>query len=109
MAKLKVQAIKEADPNKDDIRDLDRPTHTPWPLTEANLAEACRAVQDNNEESLVLQCSTLQNHFAKPFTLPLVMLTSFPGSGTTWMRYLLEGTTGVFTGAFAPVRFDNLT
>ena len=27
-------------------------------------------------------------------------LTSFPSSGNTWLRYLLEGATGIFTGSF---------
>ena len=31
--------------------------------------------------------------------LPIVALVSFPGSGNTWMRYLLEQATGVFTGS----------
>ena len=30
---------------------------------------------------------------------PIVALVSFPGSGNTWMRYLLEQATGVFTGS----------
>lgn len=31
--------------------------------------------------------------------LPLVALVSFHGSGNTWLRYLLEQVTGVFTGS----------
>ena len=27
-------------------------------------------------------------------------LASFPRSGSTWLRYLVEGTTGIFTGSF---------
>ena len=30
---------------------------------------------------------------------PLVALASFPGSGNTWLRYLLEQATGIFTGS----------
>ena len=30
---------------------------------------------------------------------PLTALASFPGSGNTWLRYLLEQSTGVFTGS----------
>ena len=29
---------------------------------------------------------------------PRMALASFPGSGNTWLRYLLEGLTGIFTG-----------
>jgi len=30
---------------------------------------------------------------------PVVGLVSYPGSGNTWTRYLLEGATGIFTGS----------
>ncbi|XP_071790324.1 sialate:O-sulfotransferase 2-like isoform X2 [Asterias amurensis] len=32
-------------------------------------------------------------------TLPLVALASFPGSGNTWVRYLIERATGIYTGS----------
>ena len=32
-------------------------------------------------------------------TKPITALVSFPGSGNTWMRYLIEQATGVFTGS----------
>ncbi|XP_072178145.1 sialate:O-sulfotransferase 2-like [Diadema setosum] len=32
-------------------------------------------------------------------TLPLLGLASFPGSGNTWLRYLIERATGVYTGS----------
>ena len=32
-------------------------------------------------------------------TKPVTALVSFPGSGNTWMRYLIEQATGVFTGS----------
>ena len=32
-------------------------------------------------------------------SLPPMALASFPGSGNTWVRYLIEGATGVFTGS----------
>ncbi|XP_022101127.1 WSC domain-containing protein 2-like [Acanthaster planci] len=35
-----------------------------------------------------------------PGSLPLVALASFPGSGNTWVRYLIERATGVYTGSF---------
>ncbi|KAK3884009.1 hypothetical protein Pcinc_011678 [Petrolisthes cinctipes] len=31
--------------------------------------------------------------------LPEVQLMSFPGSGNSWTRYLLEASTGIFTGS----------
>ena len=30
----------------------------------------------------------------------MIALASYPGSGNTWLRYLIEGITGVFTGTF---------
>jgi hypothetical protein len=35
--------------------------------------------------------------FAKIGSLPITALTSFPGSGVTWTRQLIEGVTGIFT------------
>ena len=32
-------------------------------------------------------------------TFPLVALASFPGSGNTWVRYLIERATGFYTGS----------
>ncbi|XP_077869868.1 sialate:O-sulfotransferase 2-like [Saccoglossus kowalevskii] len=37
-------------------------------------------------------------------TRPLVALSSFPGSGNTWTRHLLELASGVYTGAYS---YDN--
>ena len=31
--------------------------------------------------------------------MPKIGLVSFPGSGNTWTRYLIESLTGVFTGS----------
>ncbi|XP_006817931.2 sialate:O-sulfotransferase 1-like isoform X1 [Saccoglossus kowalevskii] len=35
-----------------------------------------------------------------PGSRPLVALASFPGSGNTWIRYLIERVTGYYTGSF---------
>ncbi|XP_071946552.1 sialate:O-sulfotransferase 2-like [Antedon mediterranea] len=35
-----------------------------------------------------------------PNTMPLVSLASFPGSGNTWVRYLIERATGIYTGSY---------
>lgn len=34
-----------------------------------------------------------------PKTHPVMALVSYPGSGNTWLRHLIELTTGVFTGS----------
>lgn len=44
-------------------------------------------------------CSRFRIQFARRKSLPMTALVSFPGSGNTWLRYLLETSTGVFTGS----------
>ncbi|CAK8688779.1 unnamed protein product [Clavelina lepadiformis] len=43
--------------------------------------------------------------FLPPLTLEKIFLLSFPGAGNTWMRYLIESATGVFTGSIYSDRF----
>ena len=43
-------------------------------------------------------CSEFRIGFVEAGTVPFVLLASHEGSGNTWMRYLVEGMTGVFTG-----------
>ena len=45
-------------------------------------------------------CKNLTTTFSKQNPLPLVALASFPNSGNTWIRYIIEGITGIFTGSF---------
>ena len=44
-----------------------------------------------------LNQNTLQ--LAEKNSLPKWALTSFPGSGVTWTRQLIEGVTGIYTGS----------
>jgi len=44
------------------------------------------------------RCSSFSTRFVKPGPRPRVALATYPGSGNTWTRHLLEGLTGVFTG-----------
>jgi len=44
-------------------------------------------------------CSHFKIQFAKMGTLPPTALVSYPGSGNSWTRYLLESGSGVFTGS----------
>ena len=37
--------------------------------------------------------------FAEPGTFPATSLSSYPGSGNTWVRYLIEEYTGYYTGS----------
>jgi hypothetical protein len=45
------------------------------------------------------RCSRFRTHFAKRKTFKPRALVSFPGSGNSWLRYLIEGSTGFFTGS----------
>ena len=44
------------------------------------------------------QCSKFSVRFLEPKSGKRCALASYPGSGSTWLRYLIEGATGIFTG-----------
>ena len=44
-------------------------------------------------------CRQLSIKFANHSHDPVVALASFPGSGNTWLRYLLQQATGILTGS----------
>lgn len=44
-------------------------------------------------------CNKLDVRFALPHSIPMCGLVSFPGSGNTWLRRLIEASTGLFTGS----------
>ncbi|XP_068231867.1 uncharacterized protein [Palaemon carinicauda] len=44
-------------------------------------------------------CNDFQVYFAKKGALPVCALASYPGSGNTWTRRLLEYASGIFTGS----------
>ena len=56
-----------------------------------------------NNMTFGFECTPLADmHFIvqrKRIAWPITALASFPGSGNTWLRYLLEQVTGVFTGS----------
>ena len=45
------------------------------------------------------ECCDLTVHFFRNGSHPLMALASFPGSGNTWIRGLIERLTGYFTGS----------
>ena len=45
-------------------------------------------------------CEKFRVAFSNQKSLHLIGLASFPRSGNTSIRYLIEGATGVFTGSF---------
>jgi hypothetical protein len=70
--------------------DKSRESFQPWP----NLTEIENGID----------CSKFRNHFAKNGSfLPTTWLYSYPGSGNTWLRYLIEGATGFFTRGPDPI------
>ncbi|CAL4110799.1 unnamed protein product, partial [Meganyctiphanes norvegica] len=44
-------------------------------------------------------CGLYNVMFAMPGAMPLCALASYPGSGNTWTRYLIEAASGIFTGS----------
>ena len=52
-------------------------------------------------------CSSYRVGFGED--LPITGLVSFPGSGNTWIRYLIESVTGIFTGSVYEDEFLNKT
>lgn len=45
-----------------------------------------------------LECNDLTIQFIRNKSYPLIALATFPGSGNTWIRGLIERLTGYFTG-----------
>merc|ERR1712062_466171 len=45
------------------------------------------------------ECREFNISYLEPRTGDILPLASYPGSGSTWVRYLIEGATGVFTGS----------
>lgn len=41
----------------------------------------------------------LDAKFMPEGSMPYILLISFPGSGNTWVRYLIERATGIYTGS----------
>ena len=46
------------------------------------------------------ECQKVDVMFAEEGSLPMMALVSFPRSGNSWLRQLIEAMTGVFTGSF---------
>jgi hypothetical protein len=67
--------------------DWSGPTHNFW------------AEHDNQD------CRNLSTRFAVSGGLPHLALASYPGSGNTWVRYMVEVTSGVFNAAIREVWF----
>ena len=44
-------------------------------------------------------CTGYKVKFHLKKTLHPIALASFPGTGNTWLRYLIESITGIFTGS----------
>ena len=42
----------------------------------------------------------ITSRLSEKFGLPRVALASFPGSGNTWIRYLLDSSSGIFSGSW---------
>jgi len=74
----------------EEMIDKSRQSFQPWPN---------HTVTENG-----INCSKFRNYFAKNGSfLPTTWLYSYPGSGNTWLRYLIEGATGFFTRGPDPI------
>jgi len=75
--------IEQKESSHEDMREISwaegGPEHCFWPKDES--------------------CSKFVTKFAKVGSIPTHALVSYPGSGNTWIRYLIEGATGVYTGS----------
>ena len=49
--------------------------------------------------SIVNWCVMPLRYLSKATRRPKVALASYPGSGNTWVRYLLQQSTGILTGS----------
>ena len=45
------------------------------------------------------ECGSFETRIARPGSLAKRALASYPGSGNTWIRYLIEGASGIYTGS----------
>ena len=70
------------------------------PISELSVASRPEHAWFTNDS----QCRPLVTRFACDHCVPLVYLASFPRSGNTWTRYLLEASTGLFTVSGGPLR-----
>ncbi|XP_045106832.1 uncharacterized protein LOC123501860 [Portunus trituberculatus] len=55
--------------------------------------------KNNNNNKSSQGCEGYRVGFVAEGFLPPIALASYPGSGNTWLRELIEGATGVFTGS----------
>ncbi|CAG0887874.1 unnamed protein product [Darwinula stevensoni] len=71
-------------------------------LTSGDLTWKCKAWK-NGKKYVTLweeeECREYDVRFAEEGCFPPTPFISFPGSGNTWLRYLIEATTGIFTGS----------
>ena len=78
-------------------------------LDEVSLNRYHDCTPHGNPHDHLSSCHSGEKNCAKPLcykttrflnrTKPITALVSFPGSGNTWMRYLIEQATGVLTGS----------
>ena len=54
-------------------------------------------VQEATEKEASGRCTAVK--FGEKGSFPLTSLSSYPGSGNTWVRYLIEEYTGYYTGS----------
>ena len=68
-------------------------------LVLAILTSKIQSIQEESNLEKNPECQELSVKFAEAGSLPMMALVSFPRSGNTWIRSLIEMATGLFTGS----------
>lgn len=69
----------------------------PWKKAEVEVIQIQKQTRKQTNSENIQWCSKL--HFIESENKQVTALASFPGSGNTWLRYLLQQATGVYTGS----------
>ncbi|PIK62771.1 putative WSC domain-containing protein 1-like [Apostichopus japonicus] len=84
----------------------ENPSRSPFRAIRNGLQDILNADPDDGKkegatESKIQQQDhcILNRKFMPKGSMPLILLLSFPGSGNTWVRYLLERSSGIYTGS----------
>ena len=75
--------------------------HYPW-------KEDLQSPAAQNAAPTTIDCGAFATRFGKRRSIPPIALASRPGAGNTWVRYLLQGATGIFTGDVYFVSHNNI-
>lgn len=61
--------------------------------------DGVNSIQRRDQEGVLKSNSCLSVNFGEEGSQQLLALASYPGSGNTWLRHLMEHSTGIYTGS----------